>query len=194
MCIRDSLKGLDKKASTISRHLASIRLFYQYLLKNKIVKEDPTKGIQSPKIEKKAPSVLSSQEVSLLLEQPNGEGLKSIRDKAMLEVAYATGMRVTEIISLNAVSYTHLVGHCIRGLKGTPIKINSLEKFVNIWAKENNVSYEIKKVQNINKKVAIIGAGPAGIACAIDLAKNGASVTIFEKESSLGGILEYGIP
>jgi integrase/recombinase XerD len=97
----DYLKGLDKKASTISRHLASIRLFYQYLLKNKIVKEDPTKGIQSPKIEKKAPSVLSSQEVSLLLEQPNGEGLKSIRDKAMLEVAYATGMRVTEIISLN---------------------------------------------------------------------------------------------
>ena len=97
----DYLKGLDKKASTISRHLASIRLFYQYLLKNKIVKEDPTKGIQSPKIEKKAPSVLSSQEVSLLLEQPNGEGLKSIRDKAMLEVAYASGMRVTEIISLN---------------------------------------------------------------------------------------------
>ena len=97
----DYLKGLDKKDSTISRHLASIRLFYQYLLKNKIVKEDPTKGIQSPKIEKKAPSILSSQEVSLLLEQPNGEGLKSIRDKAMLEVAYATGMRVTEIISLN---------------------------------------------------------------------------------------------
>ena len=97
----DYLKGLDKKASTISRHLASIRLFYQYLLKNKIVKEDPTRGIQSPKIEKKAPSILSSQEVSLLLEQPNGEGLKSIRDKAMLEFAYATGMRVTEIISLN---------------------------------------------------------------------------------------------
>ena len=95
------LKELNKKPSTISRHLASIRLFYQYLLKNKKIKEDPTKGIQSPKIEKKAPSILSSQEVSLLLEQPNGEDLKSIRDKAMLEIAYATGMRVTEIISLN---------------------------------------------------------------------------------------------
>ena len=95
------LKELNKKPSTISRHLASIRLFYQYLLKNKKIKEDPTKGIQSPKIEKKAPSILSSQEVSLLLEQPNGEDLKSIRDKAMLEFAYATGMRVTEIISLN---------------------------------------------------------------------------------------------
>ena len=95
------LQQLNKKASTISRHLASIRLFYQYLLENKKIKEDPTKGIQSPKIEKKAPSILSSQEVSLLLEQPNGEDLKSVRDKAMLEIAYATGMRVTEIISLN---------------------------------------------------------------------------------------------
>ena len=95
------LKALDKKPSTISRHLASIRLFYQYLLKNKIVKEDPTQGIQSPKIEKKLPSILSAQEVSVLLEQPKGEDLKSIRDKAMLEVAYATGMRVTEIISLD---------------------------------------------------------------------------------------------
>ncbi len=95
------LHKINKKSSTISRHLASIRLFYQYLAKSKIVKEDPTKGIQSPKIEKKAPSVLSSQEVSLLLDQPKGEDLKSIRDKAMLEIAYATGMRVTEIISLN---------------------------------------------------------------------------------------------
>ena len=95
------LNSLNKKASTISRHLASIRLFCQYLVKNKIAKEDPTRGIQSPKIEKKAPNVLSSQEVSLLLEQPRGEDLKSIRDKAMLEIAYATGMRVTEIISLN---------------------------------------------------------------------------------------------
>lgn len=95
------LEELNKKASTISRHLASIRLFYQYLLKNKIIKEDPTKGIQAPKIEKKAPSILSSEEVSLLLEQPNGEDLKSIRDKAMLEIAYATGMRVTELTSLN---------------------------------------------------------------------------------------------
>lgn len=95
------LEEMNKKASTISRHLASIRLFYQYLLKNKIIKEDPTKGIQAPKIEKKTPNILSSEEVSLLLDQPSGEDLKSIRDKAMLEIAYATGMRVTEIISLN---------------------------------------------------------------------------------------------
>ena len=82
----DYLTDLNKKPSTVSRHLASIRLFYQYLLRNKKVEEEPTRGIQSPKIEKKAPSILSSQEVSLFLEQPKGEDLKSIRDKAMLEV------------------------------------------------------------------------------------------------------------
>ena len=97
----NSLKELGKKPSTVLRHLASIRLFYQYLVRNKIINLDPTFGIQSPKIEKRTPNILSSKEVNLLLEQPKGEDLKSIRDKAMLEIAYATGMRVTEIISLN---------------------------------------------------------------------------------------------
>jgi len=95
------LKEFGKKSSTISRNLASIRSFYHYLLRNKKVKNDPTEGIQSPKIEKKAPSILSSQEIELLLEQPNNIDLKGIRDKAMLEFAYATGMKVTEIISLD---------------------------------------------------------------------------------------------
>ena len=95
------LQEIGKKASTISRCIASIRSFYQYELKNKKIKVDPTDNIQSPKIEKRVPSVLSSKEVALLLEQPKDVDLKGIRDKAMLEFAYATGMRVTEIISLN---------------------------------------------------------------------------------------------
>ncbi len=102
--IREYLKymsDIGKKSSTISRGLASIRAFYQYLLRVKKVKRNPTEGIQSPKIEKRVPSVLTSQEVELLLEQPKNVDLKGIRDKAMLEFAYATGMKVTEIISLN---------------------------------------------------------------------------------------------
>ena len=95
------LQDLNKKTSTISRNLASIRSFYQFLLRNQELTDDPTEGIQSPKIEKKAPSVLSAKEVELLLEQPNNIDLKGIRDKAMLEFAYATGMRVTEIVSLD---------------------------------------------------------------------------------------------
>ncbi len=102
--IREYLKHMNeigKKSSTISRSLASIRSFYQYLLRVKKVKRDPTEGIQSPKIERRVPSVLTSQEVELLLEQPKNIDLKGIRDKAMLEFAYATGMKVTEIISLD---------------------------------------------------------------------------------------------
>ena len=58
-------------------------------------------NLQAPKIEKRVPSILTSQEVELLLEQPKNVDLKGSRDKAMLELAYATGMRVTEIINLN---------------------------------------------------------------------------------------------
>ncbi len=95
------LTEMNKKASTISRNLASLRLFYQYLLRNSKIKSDPTEGISSPKVEKRVPNILTTQEVSLLLDQPKDIDLKGIRDKAMLEFAYATGMRVTEIISLN---------------------------------------------------------------------------------------------
>ncbi len=102
--INDYIKELQeqgKKASSISRCIASIRSFYQFVLKNKKVKADPTQNIKSPKIEKRVPSVLTSKEVELLLNQPKDIDLKGIRDKAMLEFAYATGMRVTEMISLN---------------------------------------------------------------------------------------------
>jgi len=95
------LQSIGKKTSSISRSLASIRSFYQYELRNKKVKINPTENIQAPKVEKHAPSILSSQEIELLLNQPKDVDLKGTRDKAMLEFAYATGMRVTEIISLD---------------------------------------------------------------------------------------------
>ena len=95
------MSELGKKGSTISRSLASIRAFYQYMKRCGKVKKDPTEGIQSPKINKRVPTVLSAQEVELLLEQPKDVDLKGIRDRAMLEFAYATGMKVTEIILLD---------------------------------------------------------------------------------------------
>ena len=97
----DHLSEIGKKPSTISRNLATIRSFYQFLLRNRKVKDDPTANLQAPKIEKRVPNILTSQEVELLLEQPKNVDLKGSRDKAMLELAYATGMRVTEIINLN---------------------------------------------------------------------------------------------
>ena len=95
------LHEIGKKTSSISRSLASIRSFYQYEVRVKKVKINPTEGVQAPKVEKHAPCILSSQEVELLLDQPKDVDLKGTRDKAMLEFAYATGMRVTEMISLN---------------------------------------------------------------------------------------------
>lgn len=85
-------------------------------------------------------------------------------------------------------------GHCVKGIKGKPVNISRLEKYVNIWARENNVKY-VYRVENTNNvKIAIIGSGPAGIECATELAKKGFKVTIFEKEKEIGGLLTYGIP
>lgn len=85
-------------------------------------------------------------------------------------------------------------GSCVRGIKQTPTKIGELERFINEWAIENNIEYKITKSEKNGKKIAIIGSGPAGIECAIELLKNGYDVTIFEKDKIPGGILWYGIP
>ena len=133
----ENLKNIGKKTSTISRNLASIRSFYQYLVRTKKIKEDPTEGIQSPKVEKRVPSVLSSKEVELLLEQPKAVDLKGIRDKAMLEFAYATGMRVTEIINLNIEDVNLKEGYvsCTnankqRNIPLGAISINALKEYI----------------------------------------------------------------
>ncbi len=97
----DSLKEKGKAVSTVSRNMASIRSFYQYLYKTKVITEDPSVNLESPKIERKLPKVLTSAQVELLLDQPKSVDLKGYRDKAMLELVYATGIRVTELISLN---------------------------------------------------------------------------------------------
>ena len=122
------LKEIGKKPSTVSRNLASIRSFYQFLIRVKKVKRDPTEDIQSPKIEKRVPSVLTAQEVELLLDQPKDVDLKGTRDKAMLEFAYATGMRVTEIISLDIddVNLEESFVVCRNGSKQRNIPLGSM--------------------------------------------------------------------
>lgn len=84
-------------------------------------------------------------------------------------------------------------GSCILGVKGEPVAIGKLERFVADWARENGVRFSDKKEAN-GHKVAIIGSGPAGLACAADLAKNGYDITIFEALHEPGGVLQYGIP
>ena len=85
-------------------------------------------------------------------------------------------------------------GSCVRGIKSNPVHIGSLEKLVNEWAIKNDYNYKNDLKPKNNKKVAVIGSGPAGIACSAELLKEGFSVDIYEKDRIPGGILEYGIP
>lgn len=87
-------------AATISRNIASIKALFHFMAQEGIVKKDITDGLKAPKIEKKMPEILTMDEVIRLLEQPSGNSHKEIRDKAMLELLYATGIRVTELITL----------------------------------------------------------------------------------------------
>ena len=86
--------------ATVSRNIASIKSFYAYLMRERIVNEDPTENIKPPKIVKKVPETLTISEVNKLLDQPTNKTPKEIRDKAMLELLYATGIRVTELVTL----------------------------------------------------------------------------------------------
>ncbi len=95
------LKKRGRASSTMSRALASLRSFYMYLLQNGDVDSDPTVSLMTPPVEKKPPKVLSNEEVDLLMAQPKLTDNKGIRDKAMLEVLYATGIRVSELIGLD---------------------------------------------------------------------------------------------
>lgn len=86
--------------SSVSRSIASMRSFFHYLFKTKQTEEDPSELLKAPHIDKKTPEILTPEEAVLLLEQPDLTTAKGLRDKAMLEVLYATGMRVSELISL----------------------------------------------------------------------------------------------
>lgn len=88
---------------------------------------------------------------------------------------------------------TQCEGVCVLGIKGEPVAIGKLERFVADWARENGIEPVMPKEKN-GKKVAVIGAGPAGLTCAGDLAKMGYDVTIFEALHEPGGVLVYGIP
>ncbi|MCM3111561.1 site-specific tyrosine recombinase XerD [Lederbergia lenta] len=107
------LKKQGKSAKTLARHIASIRSFHQFLLREKAVDQDPSVHIETPQMEKNLPRVLSFTEVESLLEAPNMATSIGLRDRAMLEVLYATGIRVSELINLNLDS-VHLTMGFIR--------------------------------------------------------------------------------
>lgn len=108
-----SLKNEGKSSKTIARHVASIRAFHQFLLRDKAVDHDPSVHIDTPKPERSLPKVLSLAEVERLLDSPKSNDKYGLRDKAMLELLYATGIRVSELIGLN-IEDAHLTMGFVR--------------------------------------------------------------------------------
>ena len=91
----------NNKESTVARQAAALRSFYNFLFKNSFIKRDPTEDIKLPRVEKATPNILTTKEIETFLSKPDDRSLKGVRDKAMLEFAYATGMKVSEITKLS---------------------------------------------------------------------------------------------
>lgn len=113
-------------SSTISRNVASVRALYQYLFREHMISDNPAENLRPPRVEKKIPEILSIEEVDKLLRQPDLETPKGMRDKAMLELLYATGMRVSELIHLGMGDVNLTMGYitCQEGGKERIIPIN----------------------------------------------------------------------
>ena len=109
----DYMEKENFASSTISRSVASMRAFFQHMFALRIIDENPADNLKSPKVEKKLPEILSIQEVDNLLKQPDLTTPKGIRDKAMLELLYATGMRVSELIHLEVSDVNLQMGYVV---------------------------------------------------------------------------------
>ncbi len=129
--------------ATVSRSVASIKSFFTFLHTENVIKGNPSANIKPPKVEKKTPDVLTVSEVNKLLDQPSGKTPKEIRDRAMLELLYATGIRVSELVSLKVDDVNIKMGYieCHDAKKSRIIPIedsaqNALSKYMNGTRKE----------------------------------------------------------
>ncbi|MBQ9979854.1 MAG: site-specific tyrosine recombinase XerD [Oscillospiraceae bacterium] len=97
----EHLKQQGKSLATISRVTATLKNFYRWLCANDVIESSPAKDVKAERVERKLPEILTGEEVELLLSQPEKSDIKGLRDKSMLELLYATGIRVSELISLD---------------------------------------------------------------------------------------------
>ena len=142
----EELNNEGRKAASISRRLATLRSFYGDLLKKKLIKSIPTNKVNTPKVEKKAPMILTSDEVEILLSQPKSDDLKGIRDKAMLEFAYATGMKVSEIINLDLKDVNLVDSYvvCNEGYSKRVVPLGRISKEALVEYLDNSRPYLLK--------------------------------------------------
>ncbi len=117
------LQNQGKATATIARRLAALKAFYQFLVREKYLEKDPTANLESPKLEKRLPKVLSIKQVELLLCQPDNSSPPGLRDRAMLELLYATGIRVSELVYLDVIDINLDVGYIRCTGKGSKERI-----------------------------------------------------------------------
>lgn len=132
------LQKMGKAPTSVSRVIASTRSFYRYLCSKKMCDINPVEKVHALKSERKLPQILTGDEIQLLLAQPSGKDFKGKRDKAMLELLYATGIRVTELVSLDIGDINLEIGYiiCKRQTKERIIPIypraaSALKEYIN---------------------------------------------------------------
>ena len=123
-----NLQQQGKAPSTISRTLASLRSFYMYVIDSGVDMKDPTLNLETPRVMRQSPNILTTSEVELLLAQPRRDDVKGLRDKAMLELLYASGIKVSELIGLQ-VSDVNLEAGFIKCSTYTRQRIVPIGKF-----------------------------------------------------------------
>ncbi|MDN5364283.1 MAG: integrase/recombinase XerD [Eubacteriales bacterium] len=129
------LQKEGRAPATSSRHLAALKSFFSFLINERLIERDPTVNLESPKQEKRLPKVLTVEEVDLLLAQPQPVDPAGMRDKAMLELLYATGIRVSELISLD-VEHVNLELSYIRCFgKGAKERIIPMGSVARRWVR-----------------------------------------------------------
>ena len=131
------LSGQGKSVATVTRSLASLKSFYTFLMLRRRVNVNPAKGLTPAKVERKLPHILTSKEVELFLEQPDPSDAKGCRDRAMLELLYATGIRVSELIGLNMDNLNLSAGFIRCGSRGRermiplyPAAVRALDDYI----------------------------------------------------------------
>lgn len=150
------LQKNNKAATTINRTLSSLRCFFQYLLNKKLVDEDPTFNLQGAQYTKEHPDILTPEEVDIFLSIPKSDNYKGARDKAMLELLYGTGMRVSELVSLDIEDVNLDIGYVEirnsefeeRVIPIGKIAFNSLKNYIN--------SFRHKVLKNKSEKALFL--------------------------------------
>ena len=159
--IEEYLSYLDqeeKSAATKSRVLASLKNFYAYLVSSGFINESPVKDIRVERAEHKLPQILNDQEIEQLLVQPSDAEAKGIRDRAMLQVIYSTGIRVSELISLDLEDVSLEKGTiCIRGKKLREIRLSE-EALRVLYIYLSEVRESMAKVGETALFVNVLGA------------------------------------